>query len=163
MDIYVSGALGWGPTELAAFDHSLNLTGVANYNLIRLSSVIPPNTTVKEVDKISTFPGVWGDRLYLVYAEQRTSTPGQEAWAGVGWVQFPDNGRGLFVEHEGASEKQVRDDITASLNALLVNRNEEKLEIKMKVVGGKCIDQPVCAFVAATYQVSDWGNTPHLY
>lgn len=163
MNIYVAGAVGWGPTELSAFDHSLTLTGVANYNLLRLSSVIPPQTTVKVVDKIDQFPGTWGDRLYVVYAEQRASKPGEEAWAGVGWVQFPDDSRGLFVEHEGSSEAQVRSDITNTLKALLKNRNAEQLEIHMKVVGGKCIDQPICAFVAAAYQVSDWQNRPYLY
>lgn len=163
MNVFVAGAVGWGPTELAAFDHSLILTGIANYNLLRLSSVIPPHTEVKEVIKIDQSPGNWGDRMYVVYAEQRASKPEEEAWAGVGWVQFPSNSRGLFVEHEGNSEAQVRSDISKSLNALLKNRNEESLEIHMKVVGGKCIDQPICAFVCATYQVHSWDNSLHAF
>jgi arginine decarboxylase len=163
MNIKVSGAVGWGATELSAFDHALNLTGVANYNLLRLSSVIPPASKIVRVDSIDEKPGTWGDRLYVVYAEQRTSTPGDEAWAGIGWVQDPSDGKGLFVEHEGHSEAQVRADIEASLKGLLKNRDMKELAIQMKVVGGKCIDQPICSFVVAAYQVSDWKNQAYLY
>ena len=40
--IVLSTGLGVGPTALAAFDAALLDAGVANYNLICLSSVIPP-------------------------------------------------------------------------------------------------------------------------
>ena len=81
-------AIGQGTTELSAFDAALVGAGVANFNLIRLSSVIPPNGEVVEVDRCPFSHGAsWGDRLYAVYAEQRTSIPGQQVWAGVGWVQ----------------------------------------------------------------------------
>ncbi len=163
MKIYVAGAIGQGDTELAAFDHALIISGIANYNLIRLSSVIPPSSTVLEVEKVETKPGTWGDRLYVVYAEARSSTRGEEVWAGIGWVQDPTDGKGLFVEHEGNSEKAVRDDIEASLRNLMRSRNMAELPIGMKVVGGKCIDKPVCAFVVATYQVSDWHNRPEFF
>ena len=64
----------------------------------------------------------WGDRLYTVYAEQRASSPGEQAWAGVGWVQDDRTGAGLFVEHEGSTERSVRDQITASLAELQASR-----------------------------------------
>src|SRR5690606_8611394 len=44
--IGVVGATGTGPTSLAAFDDALRAVGVANFNLIRLSSVIPPGSRV---------------------------------------------------------------------------------------------------------------------
>lgn len=163
MKIYVAGAVGFGDTELAAFDHALNYTGVANYNLIRLSSVIPPSTEIHQIDNINQKPGTWGDRLYVVYAEMRASNPGEEAWAGIGWVQDKTDGKGLFVEHEGGSEEQVRSDIHASLKGLLLNRNMDDLEIHTKIVGGVCYDKPICSFVVAAYQVSSWENDPYLY
>ncbi|MDO8265989.1 MAG: pyruvoyl-dependent arginine decarboxylase [Candidatus Saccharibacteria bacterium] len=159
MKIYVAGSLGWGVTELSAFDHALNLSGVANYNLIRLSSVMPPNSEIIETKKITDIPGAWGDRLYVVYAEMRTSTAGEQAWAGIGWVQDEVTGSGLFVEHEGKSETKVRSDIESSLKGLLKNRNLPDMEIHMSVVGGECIDQPICALVTAVFQASDWQNT----
>lgn len=161
MKIYVSSGIGTGTTTLSAFDHALAIAGVNNFNLLRLSSVIPPNSEIVELEgQAPKFEGsVWGDRLYTVYAEMRVDTPGQEAWAGVGWVQFGDDKRGLFVEHEGHYEQDVRSDIEKTLNGLLKNRNNtDNPEIKMCVVGAKCQDQPVCALVVAAYKTEGWKN-----
>ena len=74
MKLYLANAIGRGSTELAAFDAALVGAGVANFNLIRLSSVIPPNGEIVEVERCPfAQDGGWGDRLYAVYAEQRTS------------------------------------------------------------------------------------------
>jgi arginine decarboxylase len=163
MKVYVSSTVGWGNTELSAFDKALLDTGVANYNLIRLSSVMPPDTEVIDCEgAIPTLPGSWGDRLYVVYAEMRTSLAGQEAWAGVGWVQDPVSKKGLFVEHEGHSEDSVRSDIETSLKDLMRNRGMEELPISTRVIGGVCQDHPICAYVVIAFQVSDWSNTAYL-
>ena len=83
MKLTVAAAIGRGRTELAAFDSALVAVGAANFNLVRLSSVIPPHSTVVEAgDAPPRPPGTWGDRLYVVYAERRTSIPGTR---GVGW------------------------------------------------------------------------------
>lgn len=161
MNIYVAPGIGTGPTKLSAFDAALNHAGVANYNLIRLSSVIPPKAKIiRQKSSIPTgaMPGNWGDRLYVVMAEQRVDTPNTEAWAGIGWVQDKETGKGLFVEHEGNSEKTVRQDITQSLEALMATRNVNFGEIQMEVVGRTCTNHPVCAMVIAVYQASDWDN-----
>lgn len=163
MIIKVSPGIGTGPTKLAAFDSALNHAGVANYNIIRLSSVIPPNTDIQVQEKpLTNLPGGWGDRLYVVMAEMRVGTPNTEAWAGIGWVQERETGKGLFVEHEGNSEKTVREDITQSLNALMATRNVDFGEIKMEVAGRMCRHEPVCAMVVAVYQSSDWDNQATL-
>jgi arginine decarboxylase len=165
MNIHLATGLGSGPTALSAFDSALNHAGIANYNLLRLSSVIPPDSTLtvhKGTIPAEIMPGTWGDRLYVVMAEQRVDTPNVEAWAGIGWVQEKKSGKGLFVEHEGTSEKAVRRDIEQSLSALMATRNVDFGEIQMKVVGKTCIHHPVCAMVVAVYQASDWENTAHL-
>src|SRR5882724_3759646 len=107
MQIHVASGTGTGPTTLAAFDAALNDAGIANYNLLVLSSVIPPHTNVVVHDGRldETLPGEWGDRLYVVRAEQRADQPGEQAWAGIGWVQDPETHKGLFVEHEGHDEQ----------------------------------------------------------
>ena len=163
MDIHIATGLGSGSTALAAFDAALNSAGIANYNLIRLSSVIPPETTLvhhKGAIPGDIMPGTWGDRLYLVMAEQRVSVPNTEAWAGIGWVQEKATGKGLFVEHEGNSEKAVRSDIQQSLEGLMATRNVDFGPINMTVTGKTCTHHPVCAMVVAVYQASDWENHP---
>ncbi len=100
MDIHVGSGVGLGPTKMAAFDAALYMAGAANYNLLRLSSVIPPGSNVVAYEaSIPELPGKWGDRLYAVMAEMRVDTPNVEAWAGIGWVQDAETGKGLFVEH----------------------------------------------------------------
>jgi arginine decarboxylase len=161
MKINVSSGIGTGPTKLAAFDAALNHAGVANYNIIRLSSVVPPKTDIVVYHKpLQDLPGQWGDRLYVVMAEMRVDTPNAEAWAGIGWVQEKESGKGLFVEHEGNSEKSVCSDITQSLQALMATRNVDFGEINMKVTGRACKHEPVCALVVAVYQASSWENQP---
>ena len=156
LQIRIAAAVRSAATPLAAFDAALCATGTGNYNLVRLSSVIPANSTVEVSDSELTPGGKWGDRLYTVYAEQRTATPGAQAWAGIGWIQQAGGGPGLFVEHEGATEAQVRGDIAASLDDLRSRRSEQFGPLQMVVTGGVCSDRPICALVIAAYQTASW-------
>lgn len=156
MNINITAGMGVGPTELAAFDHALVNAGVANFNLIYLSSVLPPGSNVSILNEPTIPDGDWGDRLYVVMAQQRTSQRNQEVWAGIGWVQDEETKKGLFVEHEGFSEQEVRDDITSSLQGLAQNRNTSFGPIQMHVVGKTCISLPVCAMVVAVYESNGW-------
>ena len=155
--LYVAAATASAATELAAFDRALVAVGAANHNLIRLSSVIPPGSAVSIVPRCPSLAGSsWGDRLYVVYAEQRASEPGAAAWAGVGWVQDERTGRGLFVEHEGQSEAAVRSDIAASLAELQASRELDLGPTSMHVVGTTCTSQPCCALVMCIYASEPW-------
>lgn len=158
MNIHVATGIGTGPTKMAAFDAALNHAGVANFNLLRLSSVIPPKSKliIHSNGPIPSIDGNWGDRLYVVMAEMRVDTPNVEAWAGIGWVQDKKTGRGLFVEHEGNSEATVRHDIEQSLAALMATRNVDFGPIRMKVVGRTCTHHPVCALAVAVYKAESW-------
>jgi len=155
MNIHIQSGQGTGPTELAAFDRALVEAQVANFNLIYLSSVLPPGSNILLDGHADLSGASWGDRLYVVMAQQRTSAHNQEAWAGVGWIQ-DDTGRGLLVEHEGHSEDQVRADITQSLEALARNRGMQFGPIQMRVHGVQCVDQPVCALVVAVFESDSW-------
>lgn len=158
MKIQVSSGTGKAHTKLAAFDAALNDAGVANYNLIRLSSIIPGGAKIEVSKPIKEQPGKWGDRLYVVMADMRVDTPNMEAWAGIGWVQDKKSGKGLFVEHEGNNEASVRRDIKASLEAMMGVRGVDFGEINMEVTGRTCTHDPVCALVIAVYQASKWRN-----
>jgi arginine decarboxylase len=143
---------------LAAFDDALLQAGVANHNLIRLSSVIPPASELRVRQGPTTSSlGAWGDRLYVVMAEQRESRPGQEAWAGIGWVQEESTGRGLFVEHEGHDETWLHEQIHASLGAMARARPQVDFGPVQSVVrGGPCEDLPICALAVAVFAAEPW-------
>ncbi|MEV6343009.1 pyruvoyl-dependent arginine decarboxylase [Actinoplanes sp. NPDC051851] len=149
---------GSGTTSLAAFHDALVQMDCGFYNLVRLSSVIPPGTTVDPSGKAGVPEGAWGDRLFCVYAEQHATLPGEEAWAGIGWVQRRDGQGGLFVEHEGTSEAFVTNAIRASLRDL-VKGHEDAFEPADYVVhGAVCQDEPVCALVLAPYETVAWNG-----
>lgn len=162
--ITVVGAIGEGPTQLAAFDDALSAARVANFNLVRLSSVIPPGSLVRPSTEVLDLTGhtpiagsgSWGDRLYAVWAFEGAERYGEEAWAGVAWVQDPDDGRGLFVEHEGGSEAMVRDELTASLTSICAERSMGHLDQQSVVVGARCEGRPIGALVIAPYLSEPW-------
>ncbi len=177
LEIGVTGATGRGPTSLAAFDDALMAVGVSNFNLIRLSSVIPPGSRVmaagtaagarqrdggsaEVLDLREAHPGWshggWGDRLYAVWAFASAELLGQEAWAGISWAQDPEDGRGLFVEHEGGSEAQVREELRASLTAICASRGLDHLEHHDVVVGTRCEGTPVGSLVIAPFHSEPW-------
>jgi arginine decarboxylase len=62
MLIKISSGVGTGPTALGAFDAALRNAGIENYNLISLSSVIPPAAELERT-RFTASPREYGDRL----------------------------------------------------------------------------------------------------
>lgn len=149
---------GTGPTHLAAFDAALREAGVADRNLLVLSSIIPPRTTIERLSEPTACPGGFGDRLYVVMADARVESPHEEAWAGIGWCQDPATGEGLFVEHSGHSEHQVRGDLAASLTSIADARGDRWGQHHLAIAGITCEDEPVCALAVACFQDEPWRN-----
>jgi arginine decarboxylase len=154
--IPVVGGTGTGPTELAAFDAALVSAGIADRNLIRLSSVIPPGTTIVTPCRPVEAPGSWGDRLYVVLAEIRSSQLHDRLAAGIGWVQEAGTGRGLFVEHEGHSVDEVETHIRDSLESLVRSRNVEFGDVCMHLSTTVCDGPAACALVVAVFESEPW-------
>ena len=157
MSIKVSRGAGSGPTRLAAFDAALMACGVADFNLVRLSSVIPTGAEVVEVSGDEQHQGGHGDLLYCVYADAYTSTPGELAWAGVAWAVRNDGSKGgLFVEHTGLSEALLNRDLHASLDSMSASRGGMYESAGQAAISAVCIDHPVCALVIAAYRTAAW-------
>lgn len=155
LHIRVSSGAGEGKTLLSAFDAALQDAGAADFNLIRLSSVIPPHSVI-EVGTAGAPYRLRGDRVYAVYADRRSEVPGETVWAGVGWVQQEDNGWGFFAEHDGLSEDEVRHALTATLGDMCVRRGEPFGPIGMAVRGAACDGRPVCVVALALYGAEAW-------
>lgn len=180
----VLGATATARTELAAFHRALLTVGLGHYNLVRLSSVIPPHTEVGagprgqgpalEVGAGRTgqglaLPARWrgprpedlvdgyhGDRLYCVYADHRTDVPGEEIWAGVGWTQRVNGQGGYFVEHHGSTADAVSADIQTSLADMISDEVAEFEPAQWVLKGVVCESTPVCAIVVVPYAVVGW-------
>lgn len=157
LTIRISRGAGTGRTRLSAFDAALRDAGVADFNLVRLSSVIPASSDVLTVAGSEQVVGDHGDRLYCVYADSYTSTPGEEAWAGVAWSHHRDgSGAGLFVEHHGLSRTDVTMELDYSLEDLSVVRGGVYAPSGSVLSSATCVNHPVCAVVIATYTTAGW-------
>lgn len=155
MILHVTSGIGEGPTPLAAFDAALLNAGVANYNLIYLSSIIPPGSELRR-GKYVTPEAEYGDRLYVVMARHEADQLGEAAWAGVGWTQEAATGRGLLVEIHGGDQGQVVGDIHATLETMIAGRPLAYGPIQHEVAGVTCQGRPVCALVIVVFQREAW-------
>ena len=153
LDITVRTGSGTGRTVLSSFDHALQLAGVADFNLVTLSSVIPPGSRVRMVN--APLPGGHGDVLFCVRAQAYAELPGDIAWAGIGWC-VDETGGGLFVEHHGGSEQSVTEQIELSLGDMNARRGGGYGKVHTALASAHCVDEPACALVIAAYRVSSW-------
>ena len=153
LPISIRTATGTGRTQLSAWDDALWHAGVANFNLIRLSSVIPSQSRLSFTSEPLT--GEHGDQLYCVYASTIAEDPGDTAWAGIGWTRDED-GRGLFVEHSARSEEALSELIHLSLEDMIERRGGGYGAIESVTVAAENTGRPACALAIATYQVSGW-------
>jgi pyruvoyl-dependent arginine decarboxylase len=153
LDITIRSGSGSGRTLLSAFDHALQGAGVADFNLVTLSSVIPPASRIRSVEGV--LPGGHGDLLFCVRAQAFAERAGDQAWAGLGWCT-DETGGGLFVEHHGETEQSVVEQIELSLGDMNANRGGGYGEVQMALASAQSTGTPVCALVVAAYRVSSW-------
>jgi len=154
MEIKITFGVGEASTELAAFDKALFNAGIGNYNLIKLSSIIPARSKIK-IKKLNWNQKEFGYKLYVILSKNIEKEIGKEAWSGLGWIQ-DKTGKGIFVEHHGSSKKEVKDLINKSLKNIKKYRKEKYGKIKYKIVGIKCKGKPVCALVSAVFKSENW-------
>ncbi len=130
-----------GSTLLNAFDGALLDAGAGNLNLLRVSSILPPNAVY---DKNLILPP--GNLVPTAYGAIDSDTPGTVISAAVG-VGIPGDGSfGMIMEVSGefdknAAEKQVRKMLAEAFEM----RNKTLSEIKVKVAEHK-VDKIGCAF-----------------
>lgn len=170
MQIPVVSGIGRGSTLLSAFDDALRTTGVHNYNLIPLSSVIPPGVEVAPQERYCGRRDArgapideHGHRLYVVKADIRSETSGEVVGAGIGWYQWDDN-RGVFVEHEstGSAREEVQRELEArichSLHDLLQGRDMpfDAHRVRSRLSLGVVEDRPTCALTLAVFRSEGW-------
>ena len=157
LTIRVSRGVGAGLTRLAAFDAALHAAGVAGYNIVQLSSVIPPQAVVHQVTPDQQVKGSPGDVAYCVYAAAYASMPGEQAWAGLAWAIHEDgSGTGIFVEHTAASETVLLRDLNATIDTMSLTRGHRYRVAGQILSTAICVDHPVCAVAIAAYGTAGW-------
>ena len=90
-----------GSTTLNAFDNALLAAGIGNINLIKVSSILPPEVPVIELPKIKP-----GALIPTAYAAMTSETPGETVAAAVGYAVPDDPAKnGVIMEFHGVATK----------------------------------------------------------
>lgn len=149
MEIEIVWGAGEGTTDLGAFDAALAHAGIHNYNLVRLSSVIPETATVVET---GTHDGRWavGELVGAVVADHNSTTPGETVAAGLGWARASRGG--VFFEATAATGEEVERLVRAGVESGMQTRPTWDWEggIETRVVE-HTVEAGGAAVVAAVY------------
>ena len=114
--IRVLAGRGAGPTALAAYDAALASVNLHDYNLLGVSSVVPPDARVEPAETAPDL-GPAGNRLTVVEARS-TLAPGERgpACAAIGWAT-PRAGAGVIYEGSGTDPGTTREEVREGLEA----------------------------------------------
>jgi arginine decarboxylase len=133
-----------GETELNSFDGALLEAGIGDTNLIKMSSILPPNS--KEVEPFQVKPGSF---LPLAYASITSSEPGETISSAIA-IAIPDDRsiNGVIMEHHNHAplefvEKKV---VEMAENAMKM-RGITKFTVQSKGVEHK-VESIATAFAA---------------
>ncbi|MGC8647687.1 MAG: pyruvoyl-dependent arginine decarboxylase [Candidatus Micrarchaeia archaeon] len=132
--IFLTKGFGKASTQLGAFEYALRNAGIAPFNLVRVSSIIPPNAKI-----ISREEGLkslqQGQILFLVLSRAETNEPGREAIASIG-MAFPKgrNAYGYLSEYEAFDENEEfvgkkAESLAASMLASIMGYGDGKIVI----------------------------------
>lgn len=137
---FMAAGAAEGPTELNAFDNALLKAGIGNYNLLKVSSIIPPDS--RKVDSVD-LPA--GSLLPIAYGSVCSSEPGRLISAAVAVGLPNDRGCvGIIAEIAGEfDEDYARQRARFMAEQALIARGCEIKEIlvissSIEVVGPSC-------------------------
>lgn len=135
-----------GGTPLNAFDNALLAAGIGNVNLIKVSSILPPDVTIVDLPKIAP-----GALVPTAYAAITSETPGQTVSAAVGYA-VPDHPskNGVIMEYHGIGR---RADAERAIDAML----DEAFRVRGELISEKrivstehTVERIGCALAAVT-------------
>lgn len=105
---FTTSGCGTANEKLASFEMALRDAGIAEYNLVKVSSIMPPNCKIinkkKGISMLSP-----GQVVFVVMSEQSTNEPGRQISASVGIAIPPNKSKhGYLSEHHsyGQTKKE---------------------------------------------------------
>ena len=133
-----------GGTPLNAFDNALLAAGIGNVNLVKISSIIPPDVAIVDLPKIKP-----GALIPTAYAVMSSDVPGQTVAAAVGYALPDDPAKpGVIMEfHDIARRRDAERAIRAMLEEAFTVRGEPIRELKVFAVE-HTVERVGCALAA---------------
>jgi arginine decarboxylase len=135
-----------GGTSLNAFDNALLAAGIGNINLVKVSSIVPPEVAIVELPKIRP-----GALVPTAYAAITSESPGQTIAAAVGYALPDDPAKnGVIMEFHGvASQAEAERAIDAMLAEAFRMRGETIREQRI-VAAEHRVERIGCTLAAMT-------------
>jgi arginine decarboxylase len=135
-----------GGTALNAFDNALLAAGIGNINLVKVSSIVPPDVTVVELPKIKP-----GAIVPTAYAAMTSEVPGQTIAAAVGYALPDDPAKnGVIMEFHGVSRRiEAEEAIRGMLDEAFAVRGETVREMQI-FAAEHTVERIGCALAAIT-------------
>ncbi len=115
MKFFLTSSVGAGGTNLTSFDNALYKSGIANYNLVKISSILPANHIFAKHIAIKE-----GSMLLTAYASLTTKEQKQIAAAVAVGIPEDETKVGVIMEYSGycnkdTAEKTVRSMVKESM------------------------------------------------
>ena len=140
---YMGGGVGLSKHELNAFDAALLSAKVGNYNLVRVSSILPPQATKRDFVSLQQ-----GSILYTAYSTMLSNKDKQTISSGVG-VAVPHNLLlpGVIMEYSTHNNKQVvRGKLQEMLEIAMIQRGVTEYSTDFFVIDAIVDDLFTCTF-----------------
>ncbi len=125
-EYFICAGKGYGQSKLNSFDEALRDAGLANYNLVKVSSILPagvdrkPHVTIQE-----------GSVLYTAYASISSSCPGDVVSAAIAvGLPLQKENIGVIMEYSGKCDEEcARRSVCSMVEEAMRNRGYEIKEI----------------------------------
>ncbi len=140
-----------GGTALNAFDNALLAAGIGNVNLVKVSSIVPPEVDIVGLPAIKP-----GAIVPTAYAAMTSETPGETVTAAVGYALPEDRTRaGVIMEyHDHGDRAAAEEAIRAMLAEAFRVRGERIRELRVVAVDHR-VERVGCALAAVTLLSED--------
>ncbi len=140
-----------GGTALNAFDNALLAAGIGNINLIKVSSIVPPDVEVIDLPKIKP-----GALVPTAYAAITSDVPGQVVTAAVGYALPDDPAKpGVIMEYHDVADRQTAERaIREMLEEALHVRGETIRELRIFAAAHR-VERVGCAVAAVALLADD--------
>lgn len=146
----ISAGIGRAKYRITSFDHALIEAGVGNYNLVRLSSIMPLGS--QKSDSIGL---PLGSLLPIAYAVQTGASGVISAAVAVGYPKICDNSHcGVIMEYEGECSKEEAKRIVENMVREGFEKRGWELDwIESESVSADCSDEGYTTVFAC---VAEW-------
>lgn len=143
----VSGKAVSDVSPLNAFDESLKLAGIANCNLIMVSSILPHNAI--QVEPIRIPPG----SLTFAVLSKMDGTRGETISAGIAWAWEKNGEYGIVAEaHNNLSMSGIKEELTRKIFEMAKSRDIEIGEVSYRIEVLENVERSYgCVVVALVY------------